>query len=122
MPTAPPRLCPRCRQPTRGRCPTCTPTYHTTTDKARGNSNSRGYNSHWRRITRPTYLRNHPLCTLCGALAEIPDHHPTTRAQLIADRDPNPDADHHLRPLCKTCHNRHGLNSKPWQRRQPPQG
>lgn len=114
MPTAPPRLCPRCRQPTQGRCTTCQPVHRTTTDRARGNSNSRGYDSHWRRVIRPAFLRDNPICVLCGALATVPDHWPETRASLVARGIADPDADHRLRPLCTSCHNQHGLSYKPW--------
>jgi 5-methylcytosine-specific restriction enzyme A len=114
MPAAPPRRCPRCRQSIHGRCPTCTPAHRTTTDQARGNSNSRGYDSHWRRVIRPAFLRANPICVLCGTLATVPDHWPTTRAQLVADGAPDPDAEHRLRPLCTDCHNLYGLSYKPW--------
>lgn len=108
MPTSSPRLCPGCRRTVHGRCPHCTPTSRATTDQHRGNSTSRGYGSHWRRVIRPAYLRDHPLCCLCKALAEVPDHWPETRATLVARGVTDPDAPHRLRPLCLSCHARHG--------------
>jgi 5-methylcytosine-specific restriction protein A len=108
MPTSTPRLCTRCRQPCRGRCPNCTPAQRHDTDQARGNSSQRGYGSHWRRTIRPAFLRDNPLCTICSALAEVPDHWPVTRKQLIERGVPDPDAAHRLRPLCLACHALYG--------------
>lgn len=41
-----------------------------------------------------------------------------TRAELVAQGVPDPDADHRLRPLCTPCHNEHGLSYKPWAKRR----
>lgn len=87
-------------------------------DQQRGNSNARGYDSHWRRIIRPAFLRANPLCVLCGALANVPDHWPETRAELVERGVADPDATHRLRPLCDSCHNIHGLNYHPGRRRE----
>lgn len=105
------RLCAGCRQiidtPT---CPRCRPQQHHHADQTRGNSNTRGYGSTWRRVIRPAFLRANPICVLCGALATVPDHYPETRASLVARGVPDPDAFERLRALCKPCHDRHGLN------------
>lgn len=65
----------------------------------------RGYGHRWQR-TRRRYLRRHPTCILCGQPAQVPDHHPHSRKQLVAMGVRDPDADQHLRPLCIPCHNR----------------
>lgn len=108
MPRSSPRLCPRCRRPTRGRCTTCLPAQRATTDRHRGSAASRGYGHHWREHIRKPYLRDHPLCVLCGALANVPDHWPETRKALIARKVRDPDDDRFLRALCDACHNTHG--------------
>lgn len=118
MPTSPPRLCPSCRQPVRGRCPRCTKTTRRRTDQYRGSSNSRGYGYHWRVHVRLPFLRDNPLCVLCGALANVADHWPITRAELVERGVPDPDAPHRLRSLCDSCHNIHGLNYHPGRRRE----
>lgn len=104
MPSRPPRLCPTCSRPFAGpRCPQC----RRRTDAARGSSAERGYGTTWQR-TRAGFLAEHPLCELCPTptLATVADHHPTSRRDLVTAGDPNPDAWHHLRPLCKPCHDR----------------
>lgn len=108
MPTKPPRLCSGCHQPVQGQCLRCTKTKRQHTDRYRGTSASRGYDHHWREHIRKPYLRDNPLCCLCGALANVPDHWPVTRAELVERGVPDPDAPHRLRPLCDDCHNRHG--------------
>lgn len=113
MPTSSPRLCPGCRRTVHGRCPHCTPQRRAVTDKYRGSAASRGYGHHWRTHIRLPYLREHPLCVLCGALANVPDHWPETRQSLVDRGVEDPDAWHRLRPLCDDCHNRHGLRYRP---------
>lgn len=65
----------------------------------------RGYGAAWAKI-RSRYLATHPTCVLCGAPATVPDHYPVTRRQLVAQGVTDPDADRHLRPLCKRDHDR----------------
>lgn len=103
------RICANCGQIVIGPCPTCRKTTHSDVDKRRGNSNTRGYDSRWRRAIRPAFLRENPLCVLCGELASVPDHWPETRASLVARGVDDPDAAHRLRALCADCHQRHGL-------------
>ena len=109
MPTRSPRLCPTCRQPVRGTCASCTKTTRKQSDQYRGSAASRGYGYHWREHVRKPFLRDNPLCVLCGALAEVPDHWPETRRSLVARGVTDPDAFHRLRPLCRADHERYGL-------------
>lgn len=106
MPTAPPRVCPSCRQPVAAGqpCPTCRPIRVADYHARVGNSETHGYDHRWRKRRR-AYLATHPLCELCGRLAQVPDHYPISRRQLVADGVPDPDAWHRLRPLCIPCHN-----------------
>lgn len=105
------RLCAGCGQIITGRCTTCRPDQRAQTDQARGNSNSRGYDSRWRRVIRPAFLLANPICVICGSLATVPDHWPETRASLVARGVTDPDHQSRLRPLCDDCHQRHGLRN-----------
>ncbi|WP_084211107.1 HNH endonuclease signature motif containing protein [Pseudonocardia acaciae] len=72
MPTRPPRVCPRCRRPVSGRCPTCQPSpsgWAARPSKAWINGSTR----RWRRL-RAAKLADQPLCEQCGALAHEVDH------------------------------------------------
>lgn len=109
MPRSSLRLCARCKRMVRGRCPHCTRTTRSESDGRRDHSAARGYGHHWRTHTRLDFLQENPLCCLCGALAEVPDHYPETRASLVARGVPDPDAFHRMRPLCLSCHARYGL-------------
>lgn len=42
-------------------------------DRARGSAAERGYDRHWR-IVRAAYLKRHPRCVGCGAVATDVDH------------------------------------------------
>jgi 5-methylcytosine-specific restriction protein A len=86
-----------------GRCPACT----RKAEQQRGSPASRGYGYRWRTAIRPQYLRDHPICVLCGAVASVPDHWPVDRRTLVADGCPDPDAEHRMRALCKACHDVH---------------
>lgn len=112
MPSSTPRLCPGCRRPVRGRCPKCSPESRRAKDRRRGSAASRGYGHHWRERVRKPFLRDHPLCVLCGALANVPDHWPVTRRALVAAGVTDPDAFHRLRALCDDCHNRFGAQDE----------
>ena len=71
MPTKPPRLCPRCKQPVKGGpCPRCHPAW--------GNapvSWQQGSTSRWRRL-RAAHLQGQPWCVAigCQQLATDVDH------------------------------------------------
>jgi 5-methylcytosine-specific restriction protein A len=86
----------------------------------------RGYDARWQRRRR-RYLRTNPTCALCPAPAEVPDHWPISRRDLVARGVTNPDADERLRPLCTSCHNRAtgrnqpgGWNAWPTRKREKP--
>lgn len=76
------------------------------------NSAQRGYDAKWRRRRR-SYVRRHPLCCLCGAPAQVADHYPESRKELIARGVTDPDADRYLRPLCIPCHNKETAKRQP---------
>ena len=79
---------------------------------ARPTAAQRGYGARWRRRRR-RYLAAHPICCLCPAPAEIPDHYPRSRRELVAAGVRDPDADEYLRPLCAPCHNRETAKHQP---------
>lgn len=95
------RSCPELT--TGGRCERCT----TTADQRRGTRQQRGYDSRWER-KRKAYLSKpeHLFCVLCHAPSNVADHYPVSRRDLVAQGVPDPDADHRLRPLCRTCHSK----------------
>jgi 5-methylcytosine-specific restriction enzyme A len=61
------------------------------------------YGTAWPRI-RADFLRRNPHCALCGRLSTTADHHPRGIRLLIKQKNPDPHADRHLRPLCQSCH------------------
>lgn len=71
-----------------------------TTDKARGSSSSRGYDSSWRR-TRGRYLQLHPTCESCSSST-------ATEVDHIIPMSSGGDKHSHsnLQALCKSCHSR----------------
>lgn len=89
---------------TSGKCAAHTAQAHAAFDATRESSAERGYGGRWRRI-RVAFLARFPICALCGAPSQVPDHWPITRRELVARGIANPDADEHLRPLCIPCHN-----------------
>lgn len=107
MPSRPPNPCttPGCTRPAPdgGRCPTCRTRRAATSTHLADAPAQRGYGAAWQRRRLP-YLTQHPTCDLCGQPATVADHWPRSRRQLLADNDPDPDAPHHLRPLCRPCH------------------
>jgi len=124
MPSHPLQPCatPGCpRRTTTGRCDQCRDTRQTNPRLRVETTAERGYGSPWRR-RRLDYLEQHPYCTLCPRLADIPDHYPISRRQLVAQGDPDPDAGEHLRPLCRRCHDRETARHQPggwWQQTMP---
>jgi 5-methylcytosine-specific restriction protein A len=76
-----------------------------------------GYDRVWS-ARRLDYLGRHPWCVLCPAAATVPDHYPDSRRALIAAGVGDPDADHRLRPLCASCHNKSTAQRQPggWHR------
>lgn len=57
---------------------------------------SRKYGRSWKRI-RDRYIRNHPLCEICGAKAEEVHH-------LIPICEGGKHTDKNLMSLCHDCH------------------
>lgn len=92
-----------------GRCPTCATAHRRPRDRAydatRPSPSARGYGRAWRQ-RRAKFLADHPRCLDCGAPATVADHAPTSRRDLVAKGDPDPDAAHHLQPRCASCHGR----------------
>ncbi|AEN09220.1 HNH endonuclease [Streptomyces sp. SirexAA-E] len=70
------------------------------------------YGPVWPRIRR-AYLYANPWCVLCGQAANVADHFPLSRRELIARGERNPDAAKHLRPLCAKCHNGETARNQP---------
>lgn len=92
----------------KGRCEGCT----RAAEARRGDASERGYDATWKRH-RAAYLSHNPICVACGGVATVADHHPLSRRELLARGVPDPDADHRLRPLCETDHNRSTAASQP---------
>lgn len=70
------------------------------------------YGRRWPRI-RAAYLYANPWCVLCGRTANVVDHFPLSRRELLARGVANPDAFERLRPLCTTCHSRETAKHQP---------
>lgn len=66
----------------------------------------------WQRARR-SFLYANPWCVLCGRTAQVADHHPLSRRDLVARGEAKPDAPKHLRPLCTLCHNRETARLQP---------
>lgn len=91
--------------PQGGLCPSCRRAEWREVDRRRPSAAERGYGERWRRI-RAAFLREQPICVDCGGRAHVADHDPISRVELVRQGDPDPDAFHHLRPRCASCHNR----------------
>ena len=87
--------------PRGGRCPSC----RRQAERRRGTAASRGYGVRWAK-NRSEFLRWFPVCVDCGGEAEVPDHDPIPRAELVRQGVADPDDWRYLRPRCKRCHNR----------------
>lgn len=113
---SPVRVCnePGCGEiaPNGAKCPECERRADRDSDARRPSATKRGYGSRWRR-TRRAFLFSNPICCECGALADVADHDPVSRDELVRRGDPNPDAFHHLRPRCKRCHDRRTAAESP---------
>lgn len=72
MPSSPPRVCARCRQPVRGRCPTCDAPWSRRPDAWKPGQTG---NSRWRKV-RARKLAANPVCQWpgCGLLANVVHH------------------------------------------------
>jgi 5-methylcytosine-specific restriction enzyme A len=85
-----------------GFCPDCEVKYNKgkwSRIGAKGTPAERGYDQAWARL-RKMYIRAHPMCELCGQLAEIVHH--KVRIREGGDRL-NED---NLQSLCKQCHDK----------------
>jgi 5-methylcytosine-specific restriction enzyme A len=67
-------------------------------DRERGTASQRGYGARWQRL-RKMYLRQHPVCTLCGQPATDVDH-------ILPKRRGGSDNWSNLQALCPGCHAR----------------
>lgn len=118
------RICPKCKEPVRGRCPTC----QQATDQKRGSFRQRGYDSAHDTRFRQGVLKANPNCVCeqgdhghgvpCGQPARHADHWPVDRRQLVAQgKDANDPR--HGRGLCHSCHSRETALHQPggWHRR-----
>lgn len=115
MPAKPLRPCDTPGCPGRaatGRCTRCKSNRQTNPRLRTQTAAERGYDWQWR-PRRDEYLLRHPRCTLCGRIACVPDHYPISRKRLVSLGVPDPDADEHLRPLCKSCHNKETARRQP---------
>jgi 5-methylcytosine-specific restriction protein A len=104
MPSKPPRPCsqPGCPELVRGRDGACAE--HSKQRAAqRQNRGGSSYGRDWRERVQPRFIYRNPWCVLCGQRAQVADHWPISRRDLIARGERNPDAVTHLRPLCKAC-------------------
>jgi 5-methylcytosine-specific restriction protein A len=86
---------------------------------SRPSAQERGYGWRWQQ-RRELFLTYRQACALCGARSTVADHYPRTRRQLVADGVADPDAYAYLRPLCRSCHDRHGPRTKNWGNRARP--
>lgn len=67
-------------------------------DAKRGTAAERGYDATWR-AKRDKFLKDHPFCARCSAIATIAHH-------IIRRRFGGSDDDSNLEALCMTCHSR----------------
>lgn len=102
MPVRAPRLC-SCGKvvPSGARCP-CQAKRDAERkarfDKTRPGSSQRGYDREWQKA-RAAFLRQHPVCALCGAPANVVDHMTPHRGDKAIFWDKS-----RWQPLCTPCH------------------
>lgn len=95
-----------------GRCLGCAKRRARAKDSRRGTASDRGYGLIWR-ARRLDFLVRHHWCKLCGHVARVADHYPTSRRELLERGIGDPDTDEYLRPLCKPCHDRETARHQP---------
>jgi 5-methylcytosine-specific restriction enzyme A len=117
MPTKAPTPCTRCGSPAikGGRCQR----HSRQADGQRGTATQRGYTSDGHQAFRDEVLKaaGH-RCAVCGAEADIADHYPHSRRELVV-LGMNPDDPRHGRALCKRHHDQHTASTQglaSWQR------
>lgn len=81
-------------------------------NKQRASRGGAVYTTRWQRI-RKEFLYANPWCALCGRAANVADHFPLSRRELMAKGEVNPDSTKHLRSLCANCHNRETARNQP---------
>lgn len=95
-----------------GRCDDCHRAKQREYDARRETQTQRGYSSAGHRRFRRLVLARDPLCVLCGDIATVADHWPTSRRDLIANgHDPNDPRNG--RGLCASCHGRETAAHQP---------
>lgn len=87
-------------------------THRRAAEQARGSAAARGYTSARHQRFRRLVLRRDPTCVLCGAVATVADHYPTSRRDLVAA---GLDADDPARGrgLCHRCHSAETAKHQP---------
>lgn len=112
--------CPELTPAGTGRCVEC----KRKASRARGGYETRGGGNQtsWRKA-RAACLRRDPLCVCtdgacphgpqCLDQSTVADHHPDTKADLVAQGVRDVDALHRLRGLCGSCHSRHTARTTP---------
>lgn len=78
-------------------------------DATRGSAAERGYGADWR-AKRAAFLRAHPACELCGAIATEAHHR-------VARRDGGSDDWVNLAALCQSCHSQVTARTQGFARR-----
>jgi 5-methylcytosine-specific restriction enzyme A len=75
-------------------------------DDARGSSNDRGYDYHWRTVTRPEIVRRDPFCVIAKICVDLHgDVLPTTEVDHIVPKDKGgKDYPDNLQGACHRCH------------------
>ena len=94
------------------RCDDCTRDHARQLDARRESQTQRGYNSRGHRRFRRVVLARDPLCVICGAVATVADHWPTSRRDLVA-QGLNPNDPSRGRGLCASCHGKETAEHQP---------
>lgn len=143
MPNAAPHLCPRCGPTTHDSCPAAINERRQQTDRSRGTSTERGYDTSWRVLRVRALTRDAFRCVLCGwepdmvRLAKAMDQEIPINATLrvlaalqqaggqhlhvdhIKSIEQRPDLRldlSNLRTLCNLCHNSRTAQDQGWGR------
>ena len=104
--------CPNLHHNASGYCDECTARYratHPREEKEKPTSSARKYYSSWQwRKFAKDFLKEHPVCEICGAPAEVCDHKDMTADMMVDayggfDYEPA-----HYQALCRSCNVRKG--------------
>lgn len=98
--------CPNLHYNKSGYCDECTAKYRATHpsyyEEKRPDAAKRGYNYRWYKFAKD-YLREHPVCAICGKPAEVVDHKDVP-ADVMMDAYGQFDLDPaHYQALCRRC-------------------